>query len=131
MIASVADVERARTTGVPLIDARPVDQYLGRSKELTARVAGTIPSAVGIDNVKFFDEKTGTFSTKAMVAALLEDVGVRQDGEEIAFCNTGHWASVAWFGIGEILSNKKAKVFVGSMTEWTKDAARPVEVKAK
>jgi thiosulfate/3-mercaptopyruvate sulfurtransferase len=61
------------------------------------------------------------------VAALLEAVGVGADEENISFCNTGHWASVAWFGLHEILGNEKAAMYDGSMAEWTLDPARPVE----
>ena len=52
---------------------------------------------------------------------------IEQDADEIAFCNTGHWASVAWFGLSEILGNKKTKLYDGSMADWTSDESRPVQ----
>ncbi|MGH6815294.1 MAG: sulfurtransferase, partial [Hyphomicrobiaceae bacterium] len=46
-------------------------------------------------------------------------------------CSTGHWASLGWFVSSEILGNKDAKMYPGSMAEWTADAGRPVEQKVK
>ena len=37
----------------------------------------------------------------------------------MSFCNTGHWASVGWFASSELLGNKKARMYDGSMVEWT------------
>ena len=52
-------------------------------------------------------------------------------GDQINFCNTGHWASVGWFVSSELLGNKKAKLYDGSMTEWTMLKGGPVEQKVK
>ena len=62
------------------------------------------------------------------LAAAAQGVPLRLEGDEanIAFCNTGHWASVAWFGLSEVLGNKNTSMYDGSMAEWTADPARPV-----
>jgi thiosulfate/3-mercaptopyruvate sulfurtransferase len=62
--------------------------------------------------------------------ALRKSAGLAEEGEEISFCNTGHWASLGWFVDSEILGNKQAKLYDGSMVEWTADDSLPVETKA-
>ena len=52
-------------------------------------------------------------------------------GEEITFCNTGHWASLGWFASHELLGNDKVRLYDGSMVEWSADDSLPMEVKAK
>ena len=48
----------------------------------------------------------------------------------IAFCNTGHWATLDWFVMSELLGNKDARMYDGSMLEWTA-AGMPMEIKIK
>ncbi len=52
-------------------------------------------------------------------------------GPAITFCNTGHWASLGWFVNSELLGNKKTKMYDGSMADWSRDAANPMEQKIK
>ncbi len=61
------------------------------------------------------------------IAALAEGVGLAEDEENIVFCNTGHWASIAWFALSEVAGNKNTAMYDGSMAEWTADPARPVQ----
>ena len=44
----------------------------------------------------------------------------------VAYCNTGHWASTDWFVLHELLGNKAARLYAGSMVEWTSNASRPL-----
>ena len=65
--------------------------------------------------------------TVVVLEDLVEAVGVRADEANITFCNTGHWASVAWFGLSEVLGNEQSAMYDGSMSEWTQDPARPLD----
>ena len=126
-LATTADVEQALKDGTRLVDGRPVAQYKGESKSPVARVAGTIPGAVNIDNGTLYDSANASFASKETVASLARGAGVKEDESNIAFCNTGHWASIAWFGLSEVEGNKNTRMYDGSMAEWTADPARPVE----
>jgi len=127
LIADADEVAAARDNGVALVDARPADQHLGKSKSSVARVAGTIPGAVNIEQSSFYDQDNLSFVGRDRIAELAEEGGIDPDGEKITFCNTGHWGSVAWFGLSEILGNKKTKLYDGSIAEWTADESRPVQ----
>ena len=60
----------------------------------------------------------------------MKSQGVPDQGSVIAFCNTGHWATLDWFVMSELLGNKDARMYDGSMLEWTA-AGMPMEVKIK
>ena len=63
------------------------------------------------------------------IAALAKGVGIDESDKNIVFCNTGHWASIAWFALSEVAGNKHARMYDGSMAEWASDPARPIEDK--
>ena len=127
LLATTADVEKARADGTKLIDGRPAAQFRGEAKSPVVRVPGTIPGAANLENTKLYDADKASFASKDAVAALSKGVGLATDEKNIAFCNTGHWASVVWFGLSEIEGNKNTKMYDGSMAEWAADPARPVQ----
>ena len=127
LIADADEVASAKERGIELVDARPADQFSGKKKSPVARVAGTIPGAVNIQQSSFYDGKNLSFADRDSIAALTEKAGIGPDAKEITFCNTGHWASVAWFGLSEVLGNKNTAMYDGSMSDWTSDESRPVQ----
>ena len=46
---------------------------------------------------------------------------------QIAFCNTGHWASLGWFVSSELLGSGNATLYDGSMVEWSADESLPMD----
>ena len=125
--ATTADVEAALAAGTKLIDGRPEEQYLGQSKSPVARVAGTIPGARNLPHSNFYSAEYASFALPETVLALAESVGLAADESNIVFCNTGHWASVAWFALHEVGGNANTAMYDGSMAEWTADPARPIQ----
>ncbi|KKB10023.1 sulfurtransferase [Devosia chinhatensis] len=125
--ATTADVEAALAAGTPLIDGRPEEQFLGQSKSPVVRIEGTIPGAQNIPHSKFYSADYASFALPETVATLTQAVGLEQDEKNIVFCNTGHWASIAWFALSEVGGNKNTAMYDGSMAEWAADPARPIQ----
>ena len=125
--ATTADVEAALTAGTKLVDGRPNAQFLGEAKSPVARVAGTIPGAVNLENSAVYSAEYASFAQPETIAALAEGIGLGADEANIVFCNTGHWASVVWFALHEVGGNKNTAMYDGSMAEWTADPARPIQ----
>ena len=130
LIADRSQVAAAMEAGTPLIDLRPPKQYRGAAAHPAARRPGTIPGAVNLPAGRLTDGK-GHLVGAGRVGQLLADLGLSNQGEQIAFCNTGHWASLGWFAASEIAGNKDVKLYDGSMVDWTADPALPVEVTVK
>ncbi|MBK8082420.1 MAG: sulfurtransferase [Devosia sp.] len=125
--ATTADVEAALASGTKLIDGRPAEQYLGQSKSPVVRIEGTIPGAQNLPHSKFYSADFASFAQPETVLALAQSVGLGADEENIVFCNTGHWASIAWFALHEVGGNQNTAMYDGSMAEWAADPARPIQ----
>jgi len=131
MIVERADVQKAIAEKTVLVDNRPPDFYLGLTQSFAAKRAGTLPGAQSMPEAWLTLNNGGLFRSKTQLANLYKAANVPTTGDQISFCNTGHWASLGWFVSSEILGNKQAKMFSGSMAEWSADPNLPVEVKVK
>ena len=127
-LATTEDVVNALANNSSvLVDARPAEQFLGKSKSGKALAAGTIPGSFNLQQQTLVEDNTSFFKDAITVAQLVKEVGIESTEGEIAFCNTGHWATVAWFALSEVLGHDNVKNYDGSMVEWTADPARPLE----
>ncbi len=129
LLVDSAAVEAAlNDDGTVLLDGRPDDQFRGKAKHDAARVPGHIPGATQFDQGNTFDEETGKLIDVAKLETLLPPgLSENDDNEVLSYCNTGHWASVNWFVLSEVLGKKNVKLYDGSMVDWTKDPNRPIE----
>ncbi len=129
LLADRSDVEAARMDGSLLVDTRPAEYYLGQKRHTWAKRAGTIPGAVSVPDSSFIDAE-GHFVKPEGIEYLLQHAGLSFGGKgagSIMFCNTGHWAALGWFAQSEILGQKNARVYDGSMVDWSAQAALPVQ----
>lgn len=126
LLAGVDEVTQAIESDANLIDARTVAQFIGQEKTNTVQTLGHIPTAVNINFDKFYDAQNASFASADTIAQLANAAGVGGKSDFIAFCNTGHLASIAWFGLSEVEGIDNVRLYDGSMAEWTADPARPV-----
>lgn len=126
LLATTADVQAALADGTALVDGRPAAQYRGEAKSPVVRVAGTIPGSVNLENGLLYSADKASFANADVVAQFASGLGVEADEKNIVFCNTGHWASIVWFGLSEVQGNKNTRMYDGSMAEWAADESRPV-----
>ncbi|MBO6562800.1 MAG: sulfurtransferase [Nisaea sp.] len=126
MIVNKTDMAAAATAGEVIVDNRPQDQFLGLNKHGKAKRAGTIPGARNLPE-NWLTQNGGTFRDRDTISKLYTMAGIPTEGAQISFCNTGHWASLGWFVSQEILGNENAKMYDGSMVEWSADPKLPVD----
>lgn len=131
LLATDEEVRAAMDAGATLIDARPPDQYLGLNKSGPVRAYGTIPGAVNVPAIYATVDGGGTFRDAEDMATVYGMSEAPTDAAAVTFCNTGHWASVAWFVNSEILGNKGTALYDGSMADWTTDDSAPVDRRVK
>jgi thiosulfate/3-mercaptopyruvate sulfurtransferase len=125
--ATTDDVVAALADGTKLIDGRPEEQWLGKAKSPVVRIEGTIPGSKNLPHSKFYSAEFASFALPETVQALSQSVGLGPDEKNIVFCNTGHWASIAWFALHEVGGNANTAMYDGSMAEWAADPARPIQ----
>ncbi|MFK7815868.1 MAG: sulfurtransferase [Gammaproteobacteria bacterium] len=126
-LANSHDVENAIDSDhTQLIDARTISQYLGTSKSSKVSNKGHIQSA------KFYPVElmvTRKMPVKFLSVDELHNVtnalGIKPDQTSITYCNSGHLASGGWFVMHALLGHENAKLYDGSMHQWTTEK-RPV-----
>lgn len=124
LLATKEEVQAAISSGGELlIDARPAAQFTGAEKAGPVARAGTLPGAVNLQQQLLVNADSQSAIDEGSLDALMSDLKIPTKGEQVAFCNTGHWASIAWFAVSEIGGNKQASMYDGSMTEWAADTA--------
>lgn len=131
MLVSKSDVQMASKNGGVLVDNRPHNQFLGINKHGKSKRPGTIPGATNLPENWLTQNGGGKFRMKAQLTKLYSAASVPASGKQINFCNSGHWASLGWFVSHEIMGNKEAKLYDGSMIEWSADKSLPMDQKVK
>lgn len=114
----------AAGTGAVLLDGRTEEQFYGSEKHPKARTHGRLPGAVLHSQSLGYNDATNQLKTRTELAEIYGDYA---DQPIISYCNTGHWAATNWFVISEVLGNKEAKLYDGSMVEWSSDENNPLE----
>ena len=128
LVASRADVEQALADGTTFLDARPPAFYRGEEKSSSVARPGTLPGARNTPLTALVSDGPGLFVSADEAAGLWERAGVEMADAQIAFCNSGHQASLAWFVSSEILGNQEVRLYDGSLGEWAADESRPMEL---
>lgn len=125
-LAVIEDVKKARNGG-NLVDSRSAGQFSGVIQSPSVKRPGTIPGAKNLPIMSLTENNGGIFLGADKAAALHREAGIATTGPVITFCNTGHMASLGWFVLHELLGNREARLYDGSMAEWTQDDANPVQ----
>ena len=128
--ADRAEVAKAVNSGqVVVMDSRPEAFFNGDTRHALVKVPGTIKGASNLSFEKWFIPNNPNFASfvppdtakKVWAAA-----GVKPQTPTIAFCNTGHWSAINWFAASELLGQPNAKLYAGSMQDWSQDASLPM-----
>lgn len=121
--ASLADVLGAKGTSLLLVDSRPESFFNGLEKHKAVEAFGHIPGAVNIPHARAL---TAEFKLKDRASLVREFSALSSAEGTIAYCNTGHWGATDWFVISEILGQKNARLYDGSMLEYSLEKRGPV-----
>ncbi|MBK5207842.1 MAG: sulfurtransferase [Polaromonas sp.] len=121
MLVTSENVEKAVAgKTAQLIDSRITSQYLGLSKKDSVFGYGHIPGAQNVSSELLTTEGD---ATRMLSVATYRDIykasGVDPQAPAITYCNTGILAAGNWFVLSEILGNKQARLYDGSMHQWT------------
>lgn len=128
LLADAADVEKAAARRVQLVDARPLPQFLGLShKKPLVTAGGHVAGARSFPVDVHARSRNGAqvFLSAAEYRGVMRQQGIDVQAPAIAYCNTGHLASGAWFVMSELLGNASVRLYDGSMHDWT-TAGKPV-----
>jgi len=122
LIASSDEVSVASKSSKPqLLDARQPAQYWGVAKSPAAMTYGHIAGAKELAPELLAKSVNGAlyFWSKDTYEGLIAGNGMKNNTPIITYCNTGHLAAGAWFVMSELVGNKNAKLYDGSLHLWT------------
>lgn len=122
--ADVADVlESGRAT---LVDNRPLTQYTGLAGKDYVNGLGHLPGARPVPFGLFAVARDGIHYWRdgEAVRRVLAAMEVGEDRPVIAYCNSGHVSSMAWFAISEIGGRDDTALYDGSLHAWTRSTDR-------
>jgi len=129
-VLSRDQVRQAFENGDVFLDTRTDDQFMGLNKHPKTKALGTIPGSINVPQDWLTIGGKGTFRDIPALKQIMKSQGVSDQGSVIVYCNTGHWASLHWFVLSELLGNPNARMYDGSLLEWTA-ADLPMELKIK
>ena len=120
-----------------IVDTREPDFFNGKQKLPFVAKAGRIAGAVNLPTAQVFEKyppgehlETCCYTFKevnALKNMAMGVVGGDLNREIIVYCDSGRVASSWWFILHEVLGYKDVRNYDGSMQEWTKDPAAPVD----
>ena len=122
ILASMDQVkESLRNGSEQFVDARPTAQFLSIVKAPVDKAAGHLPGARSFptDAIVKPVGAAREFMSAEEYKKIYAQLNINPSAPTVAYCNTGHLASGAWFVSNEILGNKNTRLYAGSMTEWT------------
>lgn len=127
MIATKTDVREAMVKNFVTVDNRTRGEFVGAIRHPAVFRAGSLHYAKNLPYTWLTVNGNATFRSLEDLLKLYNEAGIPTNGPQINFCNTGHEATLGWFVSHEFLGNKQAKVYDGSMAEWSADANMPMD----
>jgi len=121
------DVRNSLMGGVTMVDSRSRAEFLGIYQGGGKERPGTIPGSVNLPYDWVTVNGGAGFHSPEDLRAIYRSAGVPLEGPQISFCRTGHRTALSWFVSHELLGNKKAQMYDGSMQEWAADSSTPLE----
>jgi thiosulfate/3-mercaptopyruvate sulfurtransferase len=128
-VARRAEIETIVESGgatACLVNALTPPVFRGEGPSSYSR-PGRIPTSVNAPWTALIDPDTHRFRSEPELRHALEAAGALGERPVIAYCGGGISATVDLFALA-LLGRDDARLYDGSLTEWTRDPALPVEV---
>jgi len=111
-----------------IIDTREAPFYTGEKKlDFVAR-PGHVKGAVNLPTMAVYNAD-GTFKARGELETMAKKAAPDASKEVIVYCDSGRVASIWWFLLSEGLGYKDVKLYDGSMQDFAKNPAAPLETK--
>jgi thiosulfate/3-mercaptopyruvate sulfurtransferase len=129
LLANRIEIERLVGAGdgaTCLVNALTPRVFRGEGVSSYSR-AGRIPGSVNAPWTSLIDPDTNRFREPSELREALESVGALAQAPVIAYCGGGISATVDLFALS-LLGRGDARLYDGSLTEWTANPSLPVEL---
>ena len=125
ILAKIADVKSGQKNGASqILDVRALKYYSGEElyeKIVPAQGRGHIPTALNLPVHQFINNSSSGVRVQNLdeivETAQMQDIDLGSPA--IIYCDTGNNGSLVWFVLHELLKNRDARLFEGSMHQWS------------
>ncbi|MEV1293497.1 rhodanese-like domain-containing protein [Pseudonocardia sp. NPDC049635] len=127
LLATTDEVRRLSAGGDGvLVNALDPATYRGEQEISPYSRRGRIPGSANLPLFELLDPATGRFLDRDALAAKLQEAGILGADRAVTYCGGGIAATLPAFA-AYVVSGAEVAVYDGSLSEWTADAALPVE----
>lgn len=117
-LAQMEDVKSAiDNPNVILLDARMTSDYIGKTKQDFIPEYGHITGSINYFAPLFLNPDL-TFKSNKQISYEMALLGIKKDKTVIAYCNSGQFATTAWFALKMIADYPNVSSYDGSVSEW-------------
>lgn len=124
-MALLATADWIQSSKAPRLDARTLEERVGIIAGPGER-PGTLQESVHLPYDWLAGEGGGKLRPLDDLKSLFKYAGLPNKGA-VHFCHTGNRASLTWFVDYALMGNRDARLYDGSMIEWGKNKALPME----
>ena len=124
ILANSSAVSENIKNKLQIVDSRERDYYLGINKLLDLDYYGTIPKSINLPSEWLLKNRSLSFNNKNVLKSIFDLVEIKQQQKPIFYCYAGLESSLNWFVAHEILGYKGARLYEGSIFDWTKNDER-------
>lgn len=121
-------MESIGNPGICSVNALPPDVYSGERNSYGR--PGHIPGSINIFQESLIDPEAQTFLPKESLRQAIMPTGALDKDRVICYCGGGISATVDALAL-HVLGHRNIAIYDGSMVEWAKDEAAPLELGAK
>lgn len=115
-VARILDKKTAQ-----MIDGRELPQFYGLSKRDYVYAYGHLHGAKSLAPETIYKKDGGAIKLLSAntYRAVIKTQGIDPAAPSVVYCNSGAQSSMPWFILSEVLGNKHAKQYDGSLHQWT------------
>ncbi|MBF0194112.1 MAG: sulfurtransferase [Magnetococcales bacterium] len=124
ILADIKNVTTAQKQNQQILDVRGLEYYEGikvNKAFVAAKYKGHIAGALNLPIQSLSKQKQSAiwFQHLDEIVEMADMMDIDLNSPTVLYCDSGNYASLEWFIIYELLGNKKAKLFDGSMHQWS------------
>lgn len=131
LMLSADDAKASLDVKGQFVDARSEGEFVGLYKGDAKERAGTVPGSVHLPHDWVTVDGSARLRDIEELQRLFAARGVAADGGQVHFCHSGNRAALTWFAAYAVLGNERARLYDGSMMEWSRRKDLPMEAKIK
>jgi len=127
-LATEAEVLAALSdNNIQPVDTRDLRYHIGIDKRSYVYAYGHLPGSNLMPYELLHPEKgTAFYYAPEKLKTIMQALGIDPEGPMVFYCNSAFECSSVWFVTHELLGNREARIYDGSLHQWTQNPDNPM-----